>query len=250
MSFPSIEWLPEGEQYNQFADPAAGIDPRYPLGKQGVMGYGEMKFRFGRAGGVALVAGTLQQAALNTANHVDLAVQAAAAKGATSIPVTLGGTNVSQDDYMDGRIITVLTPGDGYTYKISNHHPAGTASQTFSVPLHSGASVQVALTTSSKASLIRNPFRSTIITPASGPTASIVGVAVTALPINNWGWLQTFGTAAVLTSGTVVIGQTVVASTATAGAVMPSAAATSYPVGICQQVGANTESPIFLKLDG
>lgn len=250
MSFPLVYWGPDGEQYNTYTDPATGGEPRYRLGQQLVLRDGR-KFRFARAGASALAAGDVQQAAANTANHVDLAIQAAGKVNDTTFAVTLGATAVVQDEYMDGVVVSVGTAanGGGMSYAIAEHHAAVTSAGTFTVPLAAGVTIQLATTTSGFASLIHHPYRNTVKIPAT-LTQVPVGVACSAPAANAWGWLQTRGLASTFQHGTLVIGS-LAAVNVTLGAVDPHAANDVDPtVGIVAQVSAKTYSPVFLMIDG
>jgi len=241
MSLGLFMWGEEGQQFQTFTD------KRYALGQKMVFMDGR-QFRFVLAGGVTLVPGTLLQAAANVANHVNTAVQAATAIGATSIPITLGATTVTANQYADGYITIDVTPGQGFTYKIASSHPAVASSGTFTVPLAPGYSVQVALTTSSKASLTQNKWANVIINPTTA-TGVPVGVACSAAVNATYGWVQTHGEGNCLTNGTVVLGQAVVPGVTTAGTVeaFPAGAAetSGMPVGNVQRVGATTAQTII-----
>lgn len=222
----------------------------WPLGTQLVLQDGRC-FRFALKSAAAAVAGDMQQAAANTANHVGLAVQAAAAVGATSVSVTLGATATTADEYADGYLVIDTSPGNGYSYRIRTHAAAGSGA-TQAVTLYSTDSVQVALTTSSVASLIHNPYRSVVVAPTTH-SQTPAGVAVKPIAASEYGWLQTKGPAAVKGIGTLVIGDPVILSGTTAGGVGPMAgagAATEVQVGWCMRVAATTlHSTIYLTLD-
>ena len=100
------------------------------------------------------------------------------------------------------------------------------------------------------ATVLHHPYRKVIVHP-SPQTAQLVGVTVAAVAANAYCWLQYSGPCAVLTQGTLVIGDSCVPSATVDGAVMPSAAfETDGPmVGHVMAVNADTEySPIWLGL--
>jgi len=126
-----------------------------------------------------------------------------------------------------------------------------------SLTLDPDESVQVAMTTSTTVSLVKNTYKDIIIHP-SPATAKLVGVAVSAIPANQYGWIQTWGPCAVLTQGTVVINEVVVDSATVDGAVAPMGLTEGQPntgagqnaVGVVMEVAANTEhSLVFLTID-
>lgn len=170
-------------------------------------------FRYAQAGAVALVPGTLQQAPAEvTANQNLTAV--AAAVGATSL-VSTSTVTVTANQYAGGWAMITVTPGQGYQYQIASHAAYTSAAPTFTL----ADPIQVtALTTGSRIDLVSNPYMSAIINPAAASSAPI-GVAVAALPISYYGWLQVKGVANVLADGTVTVGTSVCASNAVAGAI-------------------------------
>lgn len=178
-------------------------------------------FRYALNGGVALTAGKIVAAPVPVANHdMDLAVASDAAVGAKSITVTLGATAATADQYADGYIYINDGAGEGQLFSISDHLAAD-ASASLTVNLADTDKVAVALSTStSLAGLQTSPFSAVVVTPTS-VTNRTVGVPAGPIAADAYGWVQTRGPAAVLISGTVVLGEPVrVAGATTAGAVM------------------------------
>lgn len=169
-------------------------------------------FRYCKAGASALVAGKLQQASVEDTGDQNLAL-AATAVGASSI-VTTGTVTVVENQYAQGFAMISVTPGAGIMYGVSGHAAATAA--VFTVNLSD--EIQVALTTSSKLDLVKNPFDSVIINPTT-QTGQIAGVAVKAITAEYFGWLQVGGPANVLANVALTVGLDVVASDAVAGAV-------------------------------
>lgn len=188
-----------------------------------------------KAGGVALVAGTLLQAAAEDTAHQNL-VPAAAAIGATSVTVTLGASAVTANQYAGGWMVTTETPGEGYKYLISSH-PAADASAT--VVLTLSDPLQVALTTSSHVDLVRNPYDGVIINPTTA-TSCPVGVATDVVAASGYGWIQTDGYAVILNDAGSTVGTNVSASNATAGAV-EAAVTAQAAIGVAVTGIATTE---------
>ena len=172
------------------------------------------RFRYCKAGGTALVVGDLQQAPAENTGFQNLGITATAA-GAYSVNVTPGATTATANLFADGLLIISVTPGLGYAYAVSAHG-AVSSSTAFDVTISDA--IQVALTTSSKADLVMNPYKGVIINPTTA-SSSPVGSAVTAITASQFGWIQVGGQAALLADGTVTVGTGVVASNATAGAV-------------------------------
>mgnify|MGYP001568524978 CR=1 FL=1 len=235
MAFPTVIYGPEGEQFSTYTT------RRWPLGTQLRLPDGR-NYRFCKAGGSALVVGNVIQTPANISTHVDLTVVSGAA-GATQIVATLGATNAATlDQYAEGYAVVSVTPGAGHIYKIKGH-AAADAAANITLDLMPGKTVEVALTTTSRLDLIYNPYDLVIQAPATTLTGNPVGVAVTAVAASAYGWIQARWLAAVLTAGTVVIGQLAISPTGTAGACGPQSAtyvATETILGQVRRVAATT----------
>jgi hypothetical protein len=192
----------------------------------------------------ALVPGQLQQAAAEVTNHQNL-TPAAAAIAASSVTVTLGATAATANQYAEGWLLVTVTPGQGYQYRIKSH-PAADASATLVVTLEDP--VEVALTTSSRCDLVRNPWAAVIVNPTTA-TSSPCGVAVNNIAASSFGWLQTHGPACCLADGALTVGVNVSASNAVAGA-MEAAVTAQAAIGHVMTGVADTEyGAVFLTLD-
>ena len=169
-------------------------------------------------------AGTGVQSSIAIANHdTDLAVSAAASVGDKSVSITFGtspNTDVTEDQYAGGYLLVNDVDGEGHVYKIRTHAAADvSASPAVSIHLFDGDTIKEALSTSSEVGLVANPYLHVIPTPGGAQTARCVGYAATELADNAYGWVQTWGEAAVLVDGTLVIFRPVRVSDGTAGAV-------------------------------
>lgn len=174
------------------------------------------KYRYAKAGAVALVAGNLLQAPARSTDFTDMAVQAAAAIGATQILVTLGATSTTANLFDEGTVAVTSSTGIGQTFKVQSHSVSSNATTaTFNLyePLN------VALTTSSKVTIRQNLFSGVIVSPTTR-TGKTVGVALAAIPIAGFGWIGTVGHFGVLSDSTVAaVGEGLSPSTSTAGCV-------------------------------
>lgn len=206
------------------------------------------RFRWAKAGASNLVVGNMLQAAAEIADHKSCSV-AAAAIGATSLTVTPGATAGAANLYAGGLAIISVTPGLGYAYAIDSHL-AITASTAFTLNLRKDDPIQVALTTSSKVTLVANAYKGVIQTPVTTLTGAAVGAAVSIIPANGWGWIQTNGPASVLVAGTPGPGLAVVVPGTAAGAVVIDGAASATPmVGTMMVTGVDaTCCPVMLNL--
>lgn len=231
-------FAPEGEQFNVYTD------QRYNLGQRMVLPDGRV-FRFVKSAD-SLVAGKVVQSAANVANHLACAVTTAAA-AATALTVTLGATAATLDQYADGYAISDEQPG-GWALKIVTH-PAANSAATLALTLHPKTPLQAAYTNgSTTVSLIKNPYKDVVLQPTS-PTGTTLGIACATIASGSWGWVQTRGIASVLTSGTLVLGNSAVLGGAT-GALTPSTASTEKQAGQVQRVAATTKySVVYLTLE-
>lgn len=201
-------------------------------------------FRYTKNGATALAAGKLIQCAVPVANHLNCAAYAAAAVGAMKVSVTLGATALTINYYAEGYMHCNDVSPEGHIYKIS-HHLAADASAVVVVNLFDP--IVKALTTSSEVTLTKHPNDGVVIAPNGGLTQPIIGVPIIDVTASYYFWAQTWGSCAVLTQGTVVVGMGVGLGGTADGACGPiaitgnAAADTAQSVGVVRQVNASTE---------
>ena len=264
MSFPAVSNMMTRDIYNESATKKCMLGTVIQLNDG-------RKYAYAKAGAAGLAVGKLMQSAITAADHVkDMVVAANAAIGATSISVTVtsGGTAVTKDQFKDGFLFVNDATGEGQCRRIKSNTAAAAAAAT-TITLYNDEPLTVALVAStSEVGLVVNPYNGVLVSPTT-LTGLPIGVTPIAVTANYYFWLQISGICACLTSGTVVVGMPVYASTDAAGAVGPDAhihvenAATAYTqsantaaaravisrVGICRQVAATTEySLIQLQL--
>ena len=182
-------------------------------------------FRYAKAGATTLVVGNALQSAVEDVDHDDITCRATAI-GATSLLITAGsgGGALDENEYAQGFAVIDTTAGLGYTYMIQSH-AAITASANGELKLVDGETVQVALDTNSKITLVANPYRHVIQKPATTATNSCVGGAIYpivggATGTGEYGWIQTGGLGAALISGTPGAGQPVCSTSSVPGALV------------------------------
>ncbi len=171
-------------------------------------------FAYSQAGAVDMVAGTLNQMAVQVANHLNLAV-AAAAIGDITVTPTLGATAATLGQYSEGFLYHNRTGVLGQMYKVATN-AAADASATCAVTLSDP--VRVALGSSDEVTLVKHPQDGVIIYPTAS-TRVATGVAPIAVTAANYFWNQVKGPAAILADGTLILGNHVRASDGTAGSV-------------------------------
>lgn len=182
-------------------------------------------YRYAKVGAVATVAGKVYQGPALDATNMQPSgglATAAAAIGATEITTTSTVT-LAKDLLAGGYLSVVVTPGQGYTYKIKGNSAASAAAVTFYLE----DPVQVALTTDSNIIVAKHPYDGIVIEPGT-PTARIAGVPNAIITAAYYGWVQTRGACAVLFTGTGVAGKVVGSLTGgTSGSMAPAIAATN-----------------------
>src|SRR3990167_7299479 len=157
----------------------------------GTVGYDALfrRYRYVQAGAVALVKGNLLQSPARSTDYTDMAVQAAAAIDAKSVEVTLGSTATTADQFTEGTFVISVTPGIGQNFSLAGHDvTAALGTCTFNL----NEPVLTALTTSSKATVTKNPYDGVIVSPTAR-TGVTVGVVMTAVAISGYGWIGVEG---------------------------------------------------------
>src|SRR3990167_1922902 len=203
-------------------------------------------FRYCKVGATSTVAGKVYQGkALDATNDQPSGghAVAAAAIGATAVTTTATLT-VTADEFAGGYLSVVVTPGEGYTYRIKGHAAATAAVVTMNLE----DPIQVALTTASRVIWAQHPYSGLVIEPGT-PTAAIAGVATHIITNAEYGWIQTKGACAVLFTGTGVAGKAVGSLTGgTSGSSAPAIAATNI-LGYHMATGITAEySLIYLTI--
>ncbi len=199
--------------------------PEHKLGELLVDQYGR-KFRYAQAGAVALVTGHLLQEPAEDTNYRSMVVNAASAIGSFEISVTLGGTAVTANQFEYGDLVVESGTGIGQIFKILKHtvQTSTTGSVTFTVD----RPVKVALVASDSQVSVRKSSYDGVIDWPTTPTGAPVGVAIVAIPIGEYGWIQSGGDATVLfdnTDNSAADAEGIVPSTTVAGSVKAALAA-------------------------
>lgn len=234
------EVVPKQSIYEQASEQLHALGAKISLGDGRVFHYGQM-------GAVAGVAGSLYQSALPIGNHTNMAAAAAVVVGARRIQVTPGATGGAANLYSEGYLHCNDNAPEGHIYKVKSHL-AITGSVAFWVNLYDPVIEALAITTS-EVTLAHNPYKGLLIAPNAALTAAPMGVPIIDVTAAYYAWLQTAGPCAVLTQGTVVIGQKVGLGGTADGAIGPIAADVTVTVGTVMRVNASGDySLIFLTL--
>ncbi len=200
------------------------VAPQHKLGELYIDPHGR-KFRYVQNGAVALTTGHLLQEAAEDTNYRSMVVQAAVAIGDFMIPVTLGGTAVTANQFEEGDLVVESSTGIGQVFKIVRHDVQ--TSTTGTCKFYVDRPVAIALTTSSQVSVRKNAYDGVIDFPTT-PTGAPVGIALIAMTIAYYGWIQSGGNAVALyDTGTnsAADDSRIIPSKDVAGSVSPDAAA-------------------------
>ena len=252
MSFPNIIYASAGNLEHRAND--ASVNNRM-MGQR--MEYDDgRKWRFVENGTTLLVPGDLVQGpAVVTGDYTDIAVDAAAAIGATALTFTATTTtaaNVYGDPRGVGAFGTCHVNKGGLraarVYRVkSNILFAATAGITCVLedPL------EVALAALDEIGFLKNPYTDVVEAPITTLTNRLVGVAQTAITGDYFGWLQTGGIAAVNSAASQIVGNRVEAVLAAAGRVGVSVTSIDQEVGIVLSVPttAGEFGAVYLTMD-
>lgn len=131
----------------------------------------------------ALVSGVLVQSTAEVTAFQNLAMTVPTAQPATVgtnlVLVTNGATVLNVNQYAGGYFIVGAGTGIGQTLKIASH-AAAAASATFVVTLEDP--IQVTLDATSTVSLMANPYKQTVISPATTVTGGTAGATIYPVP--------------------------------------------------------------------
>lgn len=205
------------------------------------------KFRYAKAGGADLTAGSLGLAPAAVPDHQNLAATPAAV-GDRVLSLVVGQTAVAENAYEDGYLQVADADGKGRQYRILSNTACaagGTVILTLAEP------VRGALSAASTVSLVPSPWAGVI---ASATEENLpVGVAPCDVPAGHYYFAQTGGVGCCLAAGTAPVGSMLVPG-ATAGslAAMNATLDTDQPVTGVAFAAAFTDGrcqPCFLTID-
>ena len=268
MGYPVILYGPDSLAYDLDSpvSPAPGDNliggqiaqrGKHPLGRQMILADGR-KFRYTLNGGTLLaVANTVQAAAALTTSE-NLAPDADQGVGDRIVTFTHGAATTAVNFFAEGYAVMSVTPGGGDTYKIASHAALTNATAGDIINFAQGNALRRAITTAAtKMDLSRHPYASVIVIPSAVLTGVPVGVSVSAIAANGFGWLQTRGAVGVLGEGSLLAGtRASVPGPGVAGAVgveTPTSADSDVEstIGNILTVAANGAfSTVFLTIDG
>jgi hypothetical protein len=202
MSFPSAINLSYGQEKVETSG------RKQKLGTRATTPDGRV-FYYARNGSAAITtAGMIVDAAAAfavAAHDMDVPVTAATAVGSTTISLEVPTTDLTLNQYADGYLMFNDGPGEGEVYRIKSH-PAHDASDdataVFTIDEPDG--IRTALTTSSLAGLLVNPYSAVKIIDGDG-TMETGALGVTTIPVtaSYYCWVQTAGIGSVAVGAAV-----------------------------------------------
>lgn len=205
-------------------------------------------FHYSEDGGSGVARGKLAVGVDIVANHVNLSFQTAPAAGDKVVKVTLGATAAAQDLYKDGWLNVQDGTGEGRAYPVEGNMATDSAG-TCILTLKEGIDTAGALS-EANVDLHKNLYKDIKISVADQADVA-VGVPIVAATASYFGWVQTWGAAAVLQDETTAIGQQQTIGSSVVGALELQDAAGENAVGIQgNQTAVDTEyTMVYLKLD-
>ena len=216
MSFPNVVYGSEEETF------AADAIQSVPVGTKMIIEDGRAyRYAKNNASNAAIVANVQQGAIPEVAKYGDQAVATLAAGVSVLTAVGATTTDMGIHELVNGYCWSEQTTQLGPASRIKDNTLIAAGAATGTITLYSP--LPLALVAADTISYIRNPWMNVLIQPTT-PTGQLVGIAVAAIPVSTWGWVQVSGPCKVQTTGTPLIADSLVISTATAGCVMPSVA--------------------------
>lgn len=203
-------------------------------------------FRRTKAGATALTIGTLVRRPEREEFHCDLAVAAAVAIDALVVTATLTGAATVADEYEGGILYVNDGAGQGYSYNVVGNTAAAKAG-TVSVDINDGPIV--ALTTSSKVTLIKSKYNG-VLTSEFGVNEQPIGLVPCAVTAGYHFWMQTAGPAVALQEGALYENCSVGPSAKTKGAVSAATVAIAAPDLLDSSLAQGTSRAVCMDVEG
>ncbi len=150
------------------------------------------RFRYVQNGGsAALVTGNLLQEPAEVTNYRSMAVANSQAIGDDVITVDLGGTAVTANQFDEGHIHIESSTGIGQAFRIKRHEVQ--TSTTGECKFTLDRTIKIALVAdTSQATIRKNAYDGVIAYPTT-PTGAPVGIALYAMTVSYFGWIQSGG---------------------------------------------------------
>jgi hypothetical protein len=222
-------------------------------------------FRYVSLGGTSTVApGLILMSAVTKANAQALTITAVGTgtqsatnltAGSRQIVITNSSTAVTQDEFAEGFLEITQTSGSNegpVSYRVSGNSAAAASTGYIIVNLAEPLrNPETLVSGTDTASLWISPYSGVIATTTMNiPVGVTVTQGVNSSTVTNYGWVQCYGPC--VASGDAsskVIGNTISASTTTAGYVSLAVTTTQPPIGFSRTTATTGTNSIFLNLD-
>lgn len=220
----------------------------YAIGDK-VYGTNGKTFRLALIGASNLVMGNALQSSVIDTSYTNMAVGTAGVVGDTFLQITNGTATITSAQF-EGGSISVYTAG---TVAIGDEYTilgvSGTLTTGGALTVQIDRPLRTAFTTSAKVNMRRSPWSGVIQSPTT-LTGSPAGVANFAATLGTYAFVQTHGVGAALSDGSsILVGSAIAVPSATAGAVILSAAGLAN-VGYALQAAAAAHAiGVFLQVD-
>ena len=209
---------------------------------------GQRSFRYSLAGG-ALSAGKLNLTPTLAADHVDEAILAAVAVGATQLALTVtAGTAIAENALKGGFLQINSGTGAGYQYLIDGN-TAISASGTVVYVTIEEPGIRSALDTTSTFTLAKNPYSGVV--ESATDEALPAGIPLIAVTSAYYFWNQVSGLALVLGTDSAVVGTPLIPAASSGGVVSTAYTDVDVPIiGIAAQCAQESAHyfPVMLNL--
>jgi hypothetical protein len=159
----------------------------------------------------------VQGAAFDAVAFRDLAVDEPAAGTSVFVVTTGVGGGLLLNILLDGTIHVNDDTGEGHVYKIKSN-TACAAQSSSTIVIYD--TIKASLGVNSTVTLVYNKCLGVSLAPTT-PTGNLIGVPQQAIPVSSYFWAKKKGYSAVLTDGTLVIGDQCSISNVAAGGVEP-----------------------------
>ena len=230
---------------------------QHPVGTRAYLPDGRVYYYSSSNTSAAAAVGKLYMSPTVVANHTECDVTTGNAGTYVVSGITIGATAMTQNQYRNGYLAVTDGAGEGHVYRIASHAAFDASATTVSVTLYDP--IVVALDTNSTVSFIANQY-DRIVIGDTGQAGIPVGVPPVTIPVSTttttyFGWVQTWGLAAVLQDENIAAAaQAVTVGTGVAGAVEEDDTATTvsqeFIVGYSASIAVDTEyGPVFLRIN-
>ena len=178
------------------------------LGTRGVLPDGRVFYYAKEDGtGIASAGFIVDGVGLVAAHDMDCTATAAHSVGDTTISIEVPTTDLTKNQYADGYLVFNDDGGEGEVYRIKSH-PAHDASDdnTVIITIDEPDGIRTALTTSTEAQLVYNPYTNVKIIDGDGTqTTGPLGVTTIPVTASYYCWIQTSGLSSVAVSATTIM---------------------------------------------